>query len=256
MKSPKGFGCLQYVAVGVWILSAIQRTFVSGVPQEDIEPLAEYRRRLGIEFNYTTRGVHPEVCRYMNQTECEEVDGLMRKLQDQLEPKGKIRALVLLVQTNDNFPTPPREEIERLFNSDTIDDDINPTGSVKDYFFQNSLGRMEVEFTVMDWVPSASPESACVGNTRGIGETMQDCLVPVFDAVEARQRDPNDPFEWSDYDANLDFSIDPIIFLHNGIDATEAGNDPAGTPPENRVIPHATASISGFRSRTGYVMEQ
>ena len=100
MKSPIAFGCLQYVAGGVWILFTLQRTFVSAVPlgPEDIVPLAEYRRRLGIEFNYTTRGVHPEVCRHMNQTECEQVDGLMRKLQDRLEPQGKIRALVLLVQ--------------------------------------------------------------------------------------------------------------------------------------------------------------
>lgn len=221
---------------------------------ETLEPLEDYRRRLGIEFNYTPKGVHPEICRYINQTECEELDTFTRDLQENLEARGKIRVIVLLVQTNDNFPTPPREDYDALFNSDTINDDINPTGSVKEYFFQNSLGRLEVEFTVTDWVRSASPESVCVGNTRGIGQTMVDCFKPALEALDDRHFDANDPFDYADYDANFDFSIDPIIVLHNGFDYTEAGEDPAGTPSQNRIQPHAAGSPTGFRSRSGYRM--
>ena len=45
------------------------------------EPVHQMRRRLELPFNYTTsKYMHPETCRFLTETECQEADVMMQKV--------------------------------------------------------------------------------------------------------------------------------------------------------------------------------
>lgn len=218
------------------------------------EPLGDYRRRLGIEFNYTTKALHPEICRHLTQDECERKDRHARELQTRNQAIGSQKAIVLLIKTTD-YDTLPREDYDHLFNSDVIDEELNPTGSIRQYYLANSYGKFDVEFLVTDWVDSPLTEEECAGTTQGVGGRIDECYEPALQALDARHADPNDSFDWTDYDQNNDFYIDNLIIIHNGY-AAEAGDvDSAGTPSSNRIRSYSSSAGEGsFRSTYGYAV--
>lgn len=48
----------------------------SGVEWESVHAM---RERLGIQFNYTPSLIHPEICRYMTEEECQRGDENLQK---------------------------------------------------------------------------------------------------------------------------------------------------------------------------------
>lgn len=219
-------------------VDAFQKDSLGGVFQEGLESLEEYRRQRGITFNYTPRALHPESCRLLSQQECEERD--RRVLQTRVEPLGTQKGIVILLKLTD-FETLPREQYDILFNSDTRDEELNPTGSVKEYLRENSNGKFNIDFFVLDWVQSPKSEAECAGPNQGVNDEFAECIVPAMELLETLHNDPNDSFDWYDYDLNEDSYIDNLLIVFNGYAAENGAADPAGTPPSNRIRSHSAA---------------
>jgi len=226
----------------------------SFVPDDNLEPLKEFRRHHNITFEYQPTVIHPEICRYQNETACREMDQRARSLQMRAPIKGKHKLLVILLDLVPGRSKPPREDYEVLFNGPQ-NDDITPTGSVKEYFLQNSYGQYEIDTYVHDWAPADGTEAECAGpnGQQGVWDGLDDCLVTALDRLDDVHESFDGTFSWFDYDTNVDGFIDNVIVLHNGYNAETGGDDPDGTPASKRIRSHATlASGTVWRSRTGY----
>ena len=241
----------------VFMLSMSSMAFQPNDPDfvGEWESLDQYRRRRGIEFNYQTTAIHPELCRFKDENECKQLDRQARKLQVKNQFTGNQKVLVILLKTT-SFRTPPRADFDQLFNDRGRDDEITPTGSVYEYFRLNSYGKFIIDAYVHDWTDSAMSEAACAGDNQGVWEGFIDCVAPALNALEQKHQDSSDPFNWFEYDLNIDGYIDNLIIIHNGYPAESGGADPAGTPNSQRIRSHA-GFTSGWRAagsgyRAGY----
>lgn len=140
-------------------LLAVRSTVWSWVPPYpnapvEFESVHDMRRRLNQPFNYTTsRFFHPESCRYLSETECEEADNMMEEhvrahqaLQAQVRtnPKlGFINVLVLMIRFSDHEDREliAKEDIELMWST-----------KMPDWLDVNSQGRYDIKATVINWV--------------------------------------------------------------------------------------------------------
>ena len=211
---------------------------------EQQESLEDYRRRLGIQFNYNTTTLHPELCRHYNESHCQHLDEQARRLQLRTQPLGEQKAIVILLKVSNQFPTFPRSDYDLLFNDrGSSSEEITPTGSFYSYFKENSQNQFIVDAYVHEWVEADGNEQSCAGSNNGIGESFHRCFIPALEELDVKHNDPNDSFHWADHDQNRDGYIDNLIILWNSY-AAEVGNAPtAGPPPSQRIVSH-----SGFVS--------
>jgi hypothetical protein len=120
--------------------------------QTEWEPVHDMRRRLGIEYNYSTQVLAEELCRYVTEEECEHADQSMREhihsqrsiqKQQRKNPNvGKIKVLVLMIQFTDHLDREmvPKEAVETFWQT-----------KVSDWFQVNSQGRYSIDPVVIDW---------------------------------------------------------------------------------------------------------
>ena len=139
----------------------------------------------------------------------------------------------------------PREWFDTLFNTEEIDDEIAPTGSVQQYIRENSLGRFTIEWTVADWALSTKSEIECAGSSQGKSENLVECFSPSLDALEAMHNDPAEGFDWNDFDLDQDGYIDHMVVIFNGYDGENSNDDPSGTPASSRIFAHAHEAVEG-----------
>ena len=203
--------------------------------------LQERLHRPGIDLDYATVHLHPEFCRQLNATACQEMD--QRVLQQKMEFVGGQKVMVILLDIVTDRPKPPKEHYEKLLNGPGKDSEINPTGSVQQYLEQNSYGKFQAEFTIHGWTQAAGNETTCSGSNQGAHPGFVNCFVPALEELEARHRDFDDPFTWFDYDVNADGFIDHLIILHNGYNGESGGDDEDGTPPSGRIRSYAAVAF-------------
>jgi hypothetical protein len=91
--------------VFVIVSAKLVNGFTVNDPKDEIEfePVDQYRRRMGIEYAYNTTILNPEICRYYNETGCEEMEKnfkehaeARRKLQFSASP-GVMKVIVLRI---------------------------------------------------------------------------------------------------------------------------------------------------------------
>ena len=112
-----------------------------------------------------------------------------------------LKVLVVLVEWSDRPGTYSRETLDSmLFSRDTY-----PTGSMADWFYENSYGQLTVTGDVIDWV------NAGFYNSNFDFES----ILPALDAE----------VDFSQYDANGDNVADAVIFLRSGT-GEEDSHDP------------------------------
>ena len=160
------------------------------------------------------------------------------------KPCGNHRGLVLLWKLTD-YDTLLREWFDTLFNTEEIDDEIAPTGSVQQYIRENSLGRFTIEWTVADWALSTKSEIECAGSSQGKSENLVESFSPSLDALEALHNDPAEGFDWNDFDLDQDGYIDHMVVIFNGYDGENSNDDPSGTPASSRIFAHAHEAVEG-----------
>lgn len=165
-----------------------------------------------------------------------ETEGKRRRLQQQVvATEGNITNLVVLMRWSDhqNKTLPPVEHIDILMNTKGPHV-LAPTGSVRDVFWVNSYGKLNLTSTVYSkWIDMDYTETFYADGESGTSPKIQDAIMY---ALEQLEKDTS--FDFGAFDKNNDGYIDAITFLHSGYGAEFGGFDSDGTYYEDRIWSH------------------
>jgi M6 family metalloprotease-like protein len=234
-----------------------------GLRDEGYETVHEYRRRLGIEYKFTPQWVSPEMCRTISEEQCQELDASFergvrsnRKLLEHHKQRraqgapSSMRILVLLVQWTNHADKPliPIEEIDQVFNSDNVGNDIVPTGSISRYFQVNSYGKFDITADVIPWTMTDNTEEAyaSLGNS-GRSPELENAWTPILEELDSSG------FDFSPFDQDGDGVLDLTVVLHSGYAAELGGPDcNTGATRERRIASHASSFGGVWTSTDGF----
>ena len=87
-------------------------------------------------------------------------------------------------------------------------DTLAPTGSVKDFYYNNSYGLLTIESTVVDWVIVPETEAYYADGDSGTTKLFEGLLYALQEVDESGQ------ISFSDFDQDGDNYIDAITFFH------------------------------------------
>ena len=237
------------------------------------EPVDQFRRRLGMAYNYTPSLIHPELCRYLTPGECRHADESlqehgrkMRRLRKQtgstlefvnsddtnesqngngnnnrqLNPSiGVVKVLVLLI----NFPD--HNGVRTLIDPSVYDhmwngkgkSDVIPSGSIARWFQLNSYGLYEIEAAIVPWTEADNTELYYSFGTSGLSLDAQKLFWPALDRLD------ESGIDWSLYDVDQDGTLDAVVALHSGYAAELKGEDCyTQRDYQSRIWSHAFAS--------------
>jgi len=144
---------------------------------------------------------------------------LARVLQNSSTP-GEIRTMAsgnklspcILMQFSDQANTYTTADIQALiYTPGGV-----PTGSVHDYFVENSYRTLSLTGQATGWYTTANAK-ASYGFSRGYG-AYADC------AYEAAQQADAAGFDWAPYDTDHDGYVDHLFVMHSGVGAEESGD--------------------------------
>ncbi len=102
-----------------------------------------------------------------------------------------------------------------LFSNRDTDPIFNPTGSMTDYYLENSYGRFYIKGDIFGWYRMDSTYEWYVGSDDGL---TNGCILAGH-AVDSAAADTN--VDFSDYDRDQDGSCDGVIIIHPGRGAEE-----------------------------------
>jgi len=129
------------------------------------------------------------------------------------KPTGDINALVLLIDFDDNESRMPMAHFEELlFSKNTF-----LTGSLRDYYDEVSMGKVNIVGQVSGWHRMKKKYSFYVGNDSG-GDASgypRNAKGMVEDAVTIALANDSS-IDWAKYDINGDKTIDALIVVHAG----------------------------------------
>ena len=259
-------------ALALLLLFSFENAAGTEPPDEELlaqgyETVHQYRQRLGIEYNYTTQWITPEICRKLDPEECKALDeaferGVLsnRKIMDEHKRRrlqqgitsSNMRVLVLLVQFSNHGERPlvPPDDVETIFNSQEIDEELIPTGSVSKWFQVNSYGSFDITADVVPWQmdPESEQYYASFGD-RGRHPELIKTMEPILEMLDESD------FDFTPYDQDGDFILDLTVMLHSGYSGTFGGVDcETGAISDNRIAAHATTAVgrSDWRSQQGH----
>ncbi len=126
---------------------------------------------------------------------------------------GTVRNLVLLCKFSDHSigqHTRPAEEYDVLFNALGGHSALAPTGSVRDYYLENSYNQLDLRSTIVGWITLPQTEAYYAG-----GDSGTNAREMVLDAL--RLADPM--VDFSEFDQDRDGWVDAIDIIHSGYGA-------------------------------------
>ena len=173
-------------------------------PETD-EDHKHYHRSLKKE-EYQMKYINSALCHNVTREECQGMEDDMvenaRVLREMVHRTGFVRVLVLLVQFTDHADRelPPKENYVELFQGIGISD-IIPTGSVRDYLWRNSYGKMKIEVEVADWTLTDNTEEYYSFGRSGITHDLRKAYYPALDRLE------REGFDFSRFDQNGDGKV-------------------------------------------------
>lgn len=212
-----------------------------------METVHQYRRRMGVDFKYKPKNMHPEQCRFLSEAEC-------RRRDEESELHNPtigddVNVLVLLVRFNDHQDRelPTREYIDTMMNG-ARGEGINVVGSVKDYLRYASMKQYNVNFHVQDWVTVSNNEEyysaipyGSDSYAYGIGCNHHAASDGIFSEAlnvidEVNYTNFWDFDKYGD-DGDFDTYLDHLVVIHSGYDATYGSNFFGDCPstPEKRI---------------------
>ena len=153
---------------------------------------------------------------------------------------GKHRGLVILMQFTDvPFVTEnPQAVFNRFFNEPDYNE-YGMIGSVKDYFYAQSYGQLEVDFDVVGPFTAAN-EMAYYGAHDGDDNDIRPAWL-ISEAVDAA----SEVVDFSNYDWDGDGEVDQVFVIYAGY-AEAQGAD------ENTIWPHEWVIEAGTGSKKNY----
>ncbi len=162
---------------------------------------------------------------------------------------AQIRALVVLVDFSDNASTSGSVSTS-LADFGTILNSVQtyPTGSVRDFYSENSYGESTFTADVVGWYRMPNPYSYYVAGQTGFGPYPTNAQRLAEDAAAAA-----DPFvDFSDYDNDGDGYVDAYFVVHAGYGFEDTGDS-------NAIWSHAwglgSARHTDGVTVSGYTME-
>lgn len=143
--------------------------------------------------------------------------------------EGQKKGLVLLVNFTDNaFTTPDtRNYYQRYFNEAGFNQG-GMTGSVHDYFFDQSYGRLSVDFDIAGPITLSHNMAYYGGAANGEHDNYPHILEMVKEACMAVDNQLN----FADYDWDGDGEVDQVFLIYAGYGQASGGDD-------NTIWPHA-----------------
>ena len=140
-------------------------------------------------------------------------------------PNSTFRVLVILIDfSNKPYTAGWTAGSTANFDSLLFSDGINPTGSMKEFYIENSYGNFVLEGDVTGWYTAAETSdyytNFCDGS-RGMGSYPNNARKLVEEAVDAA--DANVDFSLYDNDGNG--YVDGIFVVHSGTGYEESGNN-------------------------------
>ncbi|MCH7760008.1 M6 family metalloprotease domain-containing protein [candidate division TA06 bacterium] len=125
-------------------------------------------------------------------------------------------AIVLIADFSDNVGARPQSDIdEMLFSVGTY-----PTGSMTDYFLENSYGNLTITGTVTIWLRMPQTYAYYVNGQNGFGSYPRNAQKLVEDAVAAA----NPLIDFSLFDGDGNGYVDALFVVHAGPGAEQTGN--------------------------------
>lgn len=164
-------------------------------------------------------------------------------------PAGTVKNLVVMIRFSDHVgrPLPSVADVDVLFNAVGGDPSLAPTGSVKDVYFENSYGQMNLDSYVNpgvgDWITVSGTE-AYYANGQSGDSTLWQALREALDILDTY-------IDFRDFDTDDDGRIDSIAFIHSGYAAERSGNDSYGTSQANRIWSHRWVISPQWNSNDG-----
>ena len=124
-----------------------------------------------------------------------------------------VKILVILVDFSDHLYTGQSFAATPFQIDSILFSDINPTGSLTDYYRENSYGNFVVTGLVTDWLRMPSTYATYEGGVSGLGPSGRQLA---HDAVIAA----NDwGINFAEFDANSDDTLDGLVIIHAGVGA-------------------------------------
>lgn len=133
-----------------------------------------------------------------------------------------VRALIILVEFTDEpyiggvVAATPADFDSVLFSEGYL----NPTGSMTEFFLENSYGSFYIYGDVYGWYTLPQTYAYYVDGQKGFGSYPQNAQGMVVDAVQAANAD----IDYSLYDSNNDGTVDGLFVVHAGPGYEETGS--------------------------------
>lgn len=128
-----------------------------------------------------------------------------------------LKPIVICVDFNDNMHSRDTSEFALLLFSKGF---VYPTGSMRDFYLENSYGKLEVMGGVTGWYRMPESYSYYVWGQNGFGPYPHNAQRMAEDAVNAA-----DPYvNFADYDYDQDGWVDALVIVHSGFGAEESGS--------------------------------
>jgi len=132
---------------------------------------------------------------------------------------GTLRLLVLLVDFSDNQGSRSQQDFKDMLFSRAA----YPTGSMRDYYKENSYSQLDIDGDVIGWIRLPQTYSYYVNGSNGMGAYPQNAQETVEDALNLAVQQGVD---FRQFDSDGDNYIDGLFVIHAGGGA-EAQPDPA-----------------------------
>jgi M6 family metalloprotease-like protein len=160
-------------------------------------------------------------------------------------PSGTVKNLVIPIRFNDHLARtlPSTQNIDILFNAVGGNPSLAPTGSIRDLYYENSYGKMELKSDIQNWIDVTKNETYYANGQSG-DSTLWEALKEALDAVDKT-------IDFRDYDTDNDGYIDAIAFLHSGYAAEWGGKDSSGAATADRIWSHRWSIQSAWVSEEG-----
>ena len=120
---------------------------------------------------------------------------------------GRRKLLVLLVNYQDTRTTYSREAIDRMMNQENY----NGIGSLRDYYLEQSYGKLDLDITVTDWITLPKPKGTYGAD--GAAYMIYDALSSLSGKIDLSQ-----------FDNDGDGILDGLAVIHQGTGQEASGS--------------------------------
>ncbi|HEX7077960.1 MAG TPA: M6 family metalloprotease domain-containing protein [Candidatus Eisenbacteria bacterium] len=151
-----------------------------------------------------------------------------------------LRGVVILLQFTD-MPADTVDHTPADFDTLLFSQGVVPTGSMRDYYNETSLGQFDITGFVTKWYTAPRPYSDYTNNQGGFGGAPFNAQQMALDAI--RLADPD--VDFSQFDGDGDGVVDGIFIVHAGPGGEETGQE-SDIWSHKWNLPGGAASVDGI----------